>query len=57
MRPSSVGPMAASAVEPPPLEITATSVVTVKSTIFLLPNSLLSFNLEENGFMKILRAY
>ena len=57
MRPSSVGTMDASAVEPPSIEMTAKSAVTVKSTIFLLPNSLLSFNLEENGFMKILRAY
>ena len=48
--------MAASAVEPPSVDITATLTVIVTATIFLVPNSLLSFNLEENGFMKILRA-
>ena len=26
------------------------------STIFIVPNSLLSLNIEENGFMKILRS-
>ena len=55
MRPSSVGLVAALAVEPPSVEMTATSAVTLTATIFLVPNSLLSFNLEENGFMKILR--
>ena len=56
MQPSSVGPMAALAVEPPSVEMTATSAVTLTATIFLVPNSLLSFNLEENGFMKILQT-
>ena len=45
MRPSSVGSMAASAVEPPSVEMTATSSVTVTVTLFLVPNSILSFNL------------
>ena len=54
--PSSVGLMDASAVEPTSNEMTATSAVTVTSTLFLVPNSLLSFNREENGFIKILRA-
>ena len=48
--------MAALAVEPPCVEITATLAVPVAATSFLVLNSLLSFNLEENGFMKILRA-
>ena len=56
IRPSSVGPMAASAVEPPSVEITTTLAVTITATLFIVPNSLLSFNLEENGFMNILRA-
>ena len=55
MQPSSVGLIAALAVEPPSVGMMATSTVTVTSTLFLVPNSLLSFNLEENGFMKILR--
>ena len=55
MRPSSVGLMDASAVEPPSVGMMATSAITVTSTLFLVPNSLLSFNLEENGFIKILR--
>ena len=50
MRTSSVGLMAASAVEPPSVEMMATLAVTVTSTLFIVPNSLLSFNLEENGF-------
>ena len=40
MRPSSVGPMAAFAVEPPSVEMTATSSVTVTVTLFLVPNSI-----------------
>ena len=36
--------------------MTATLSVTVTVTLFLVTNSLLSFNLEENGSMKILRA-
>ena len=54
MQLSSVGPTDASAVEPPSVDIMATFEVTVTATLFLLPNSLLSFNIEENGFMKIL---
>ena len=49
MRLPSVGPMAASAVEPPSIEMTATLSVTVTETLFLVLNSLLSFDLEENG--------
>ena len=49
--------MAVSAVGPISVEMTATSAVTVKETLFLVTNSLSSFNLEGNGFMKILRAY
>ena len=49
--------MAALAVEPLFVYITTTSTVTVKETLFLVTNSLSSFNLEGNGFMKILRAY
>ena len=48
--------MAALAVEPLFVYITTTSTVTVKETLFLVPNSLLSFNLEGNGFMSILQA-
>ena len=48
--------MAAQAVEPTYVEMTATLSVTVTVTLFLVTNSLLSFNLEENGSMKILRA-
>ena len=56
MQPSSVGPMDVSAVEPPSIEMEATLAVTVTETLFLVPNSIISFNLEENGFMKILRS-
>ena len=56
MKTSSVGTMAALEVEPPSVEMIATSAVTVTSTLLLVPNSLLSFKLEENVFMKILRA-
>ena len=56
MRPSSAGPMVASAVEPPSVDMKTTSAVNVTSTIFLVPNSLLYFNLEENDFMKILQT-
>ena len=51
MRLSSVGLMSASVVEPPYVGMMATSEVTVIETLFLVPNSLLSFNLEENGFI------
>ena len=54
---SSVGLMAASSVEQSSVEMTATLAVTVTETLFLVPNSLFSFNLEEKGFMKILQAY
>ena len=53
---SSVSMMALSSVEPPSVDMTDTSEVTVTAILFLLPNSLLSFNLNENGFMKRLRA-
>ena len=56
MRLSSVGTMAALAVEPPSVGMMATLAVTVTETLFLVSNSLLYFNLEKNGFMKILRA-
>ena len=56
MQPSSVGPMDVLAVEPPSIEMEATLAVTVTETLFLVPNSIISFNLEENGFMKILRS-
>ena len=56
MRPSYVGLMSELVVEPPSVVIMATSAVTVTETLFLVPNSLLFFNLEENGFMKILRS-
>ena len=54
MRPSSVGMMVASAFEPPSVGMMASSAVTVTAIIFLVLNSLLSFNLEEICFMKIL---
>ena len=54
MRPSSVGMMAALEVEPPSVGMMDILVVTVTSTFFLVPNSILSFNLVENSFMKIL---
>ena len=57
MRPSSVGPMAEPTVEPPSVGMMDTSAVTATANVFLIPNSLLSFNLEENGFMEILQAY
>ena len=47
--------MAASEVEPSYVEMMDTSAVSVTATLFLVPNSLLYFNLEENGFMKIIR--
>ena len=56
MRPSSAGPMTALEVEPPSVGMMATLAVNVTATLFLVPNSPLYFNLEENGFMKILRA-
>ena len=56
MQPSSVGPMAALTVEPLSVEITVASEVTVTANLFLVPNSLLSFNLEGYSFMKILQA-
>ena len=56
MQLSSVGLMAASAVEPSSVGMMDTSAVTATANLFLVPNSLLSFNLEENGFMKILQA-
>ena len=52
--PSSVGMMAASALEPSSVGNMDTSSVTKTSNLFLVPNSLLSFNLEGNSFMKIL---
>ena len=54
---SSVGMMAASAFEPSSFGMMDTSAVTETANVFLIPNSLLSFNLEENGFMEILQAY
>ena len=56
MKPSYFGLMSALAAELPFVDMTATSSVTVTATLFLVPDSILSFNLEENGFMKILRA-
>ena len=56
VRSSSVGPMDALTVEPPYVDMMATSSVTVTETLFLVPKSILSFNLKENGFMKILGA-
>ena len=44
--------MDASEVEPQSVEMTATSEVTVTATLFLVPNSLLSFNLEETVLWK-----
>ena len=55
MRPLSVRLMAVSKVEPPFFEMMATLAVAVTATLFLLPNSPLSFILEENNLMKILR--
>ena len=49
MQPSSIGLMAASAVDPPSVWMMAAFTVTVTATLFIVPNSLLSFNLEENG--------
>ena len=54
---SSVGIMAALAVEPSSFGMMDTSAVTATANVFLVLNSLLSFNLEENGFMEILQAY
>ena len=51
MRPSSVGSMDALEVEPPSFGMMATLSITVTKTLFLVPNPLLSFNLEENGFI------
>ena len=53
MQPSSIGMMAELAVETPSVRITATLEVDVAATLFIVPNSLLSFNLQGNGFMKI----
>ena len=53
MRPSSIGMMAELAVETPSVRITATLEVDVAATLFIVPNSLLSFNIQGNGFMKI----
>ena len=50
MRSSSVGSMNASVVELLFVDMTDTLAVTVTATLFLVPNSLLSFNIEENGF-------
>ena len=50
LRPSSVGPMAVLAVEPPSVGMMSTSAVTVTETLFLVPNPLLSFNPEEKRF-------
>ena len=48
--------MAASEVEMSSVEMTPTSAVTVTATLLFLPYSLLSFSLEVNGLMKIVRA-
>ena len=48
--------MAALAIELSYVGIMDTSAVTVTTTLFLVPNSLLTFNLEENSFMKILQT-
>ena len=56
MRISSVWPMVALSVEQPSFDMTDTSAVIVTETLFLVPNPILSFNPEESGFMKILRA-
>ena len=56
MQPLSIGMMAALAVKPSSIVIMATVKVTAKETLFLVPNSHLSFNLEENSFIKILRT-
>ena len=55
MRPLSVGLMSALAVKQSSVGMMATVEVTATAITFLVPNSLLSFNIEENGFMKILR--
>ena len=55
MRLSYVVLMAELAVEPSYVGIIATLSVTATETLFLVPNSILSFNEEENGFMKILQ--
>ena len=54
--PSFVGLMAALEVEPLSVGMMDTLAVTETATIFLVPNSLLYFNLEENDFMKILQT-
>ena len=46
--------MDASAIEPSSVGMMTISAVSVTETLFLVTNSLLSFNIEENGFMKIL---
>ena len=46
MRPSSVGLISASVVEPSSVGMMTTLAVTATATLFLVPNSLLSFNLE-----------
>ena len=55
MRPLSVGLMDAWIVKPSSVGMMATLAATVTSTIFLVPNSLLSFNLKENSLMKKLQ--
>ena len=50
MRPSSVGQMAASAVDLSSVGMMDTLEITATSTLFIVTNSLLSFNLEENGY-------
>ena len=56
MQPSYVVPTDALSVEPPYVEMTDKLAVTVTTNLFLVHNSLLSFNIEENGFMKIIQA-
>ena len=56
MRSLSVELMDASSVELSSVRMMDTSAVSVTATLCLIPYSHLSFNLEENGFMKILRA-
>ena len=48
--------MAASAFEPASVVMMDALAVAATATLFLVPNSLSYFNLEENGFMKIQRA-
>ena len=55
MRPLSSRLMATYEVEPSSVEMMDTSAAAVTETLSLVPNSRLSFNLEENGLMKILQ--